>query len=136
MGSEPGRVSLGFRRSYAPRARMAGALRVGRFATGLALAGLAVVAGALVWLQLAVRYDGLPETLALHFPPYETPPLAEVVERSALFELPRTASLILGVNVVAGIVVHRWERIVSYLLFAGAAAVQGVFFVALAIAIA
>ena len=82
------------------------------------------------------RYDGLPETLALNFPPYETPPLAELVERSALFELPRTASLILGVNIVAGIVIHRWERIVSSLLFAGAAAVQGVFFVALAIAIA
>ena len=104
--------------------------------TALALAALAVVAGALVWLQLAARYDGLPETLWLHFPPNEAPPLAADVERSALFELPRTAAAILGLNLVAGIVVHRWERIASYLLFAGAAAVQAVFFVALAIAIA
>ena len=40
MGSKPGRVRLAFRRSYAPRARTAGALRVGCFATGLALAGV------------------------------------------------------------------------------------------------
>lgn len=122
--------------SHHVRRERPGLLSVWDDRSGLALAGLAVVAGALVWLQLAVRYDGLPETLALNFPPYETPPLAELVERSALFELPRTASLILGVNIVAGIVIHRWERIVSSLLFAGAAAVQGVFFVALAIAIA
>ncbi len=39
MGAEPLRVTLAFRRSYAPRAPMAGALRVGSLALGFVLVG-------------------------------------------------------------------------------------------------
>ena len=102
---------------------------------GLTLAGLAILSGALVWAQLAVRYDSVPETIALHFPPSEASPLVEVVERSALFELPQTATVTLFVAIAAGALIHRRERVAGYLVFTGAAAVQAVFFVATAIAI-
>ena len=103
--------------------------------TALGLAGIAVALGALVWLQVAVRYNSLPETIELHFPPTELPPLPEVVQRSAIFELPQTAALMLLGGLLLGALLHRWERVATYLTFGAAAAVQAVFFVATAIAI-
>jgi hypothetical protein len=104
--------------------------------TGLALAALAVAAGALVWLQVAARYGSLPETLELHFPPGQAPPLAGLAERSAILELPQTATVMLLGGLAIGVALHRWERIAGYLMFGVAATVQAVFFVATAIAIA
>ena len=113
-----------------------GALTLWHDRTGVALAGLAIAAGALVWLHIAARYRSLPETLELHFPPTETTPLAEVVARSAILELPQTAAVILLGSLVLGAVLHRWERIAAYLVLGAAAAVQAVFLAATAIAIA
>ena len=102
---------------------------------GLAIAGVAIAVAALVWLQLGVRYGSVPETIPLHFPASDPPPLVEVVERSALFELPQTATAILLVGLVFGALVHRRERMAGYLVFAGATVVQAIFLVATAIAI-
>ena len=45
---------------------------------------------------------GPPATLELYFPPTRPQPIVTVVSRDAIFELPRTASLMLGVNLVVG----------------------------------
>jgi hypothetical protein len=101
----------------------------------LALAGLALAAGAAVWAAVAVRWAGLPQTLELHFPPSEQVPLVEVVTRGAILELPRVASTMLAINLVIGIAVHTWERVAAYVLLIGAAAVQIAFIAALEIAL-
>lgn len=101
----------------------------------LALTGVALVAGALVWGVVAMRWGGLPETLELHFPPTETLPLVEVVGRSALLELPRVASTILALNVVIGVALHAWERAAGYALLASATAIQIGFIVAIQLAL-
>ncbi|MDA1061931.1 MAG: PH domain-containing protein [Chloroflexi bacterium] len=98
--------------------------------TALTLAGIAVAAGALVWLHVAARYRALPETFELHFPPTEATPLAEVVARSAILELPQTGAVILLLGLVAGALLHRWERMASYMVLGAATAVQAIFLVA------
>ena len=78
---------------------------------GLAIAGVANRGGRpRLAAQLGVRYGSVPETIPLHFPASDPPPLVEVVERSALFELPQTATAILLVGLVFGALVHRRER--------------------------
>ena len=103
---------------------------------GMALVVLALLAGAAVWGQLTARYDDIPPTLELHFPPTEPMPIVTVVSRDVIFELPRTASLILGVNLLVGMVLHAWDRVASYVVFLGATAVQAAFFAAIALALA
>ena len=103
---------------------------------GMALVLLALLAGAAVWGQLTARYEDIPATLELHFPPTEPTPIVTVVSRDAIFELPRTASLILGVNLLVGLVLHAWDRVAGYVLFLAATAVQAGFFAAIAIALA
>ncbi len=104
-----------------------------RLGQGLAL--LAVLAGALVWGQLAMRYGDLPATLELHFPPTEATLIVTVVSRDAIFELPRTALLMLGLNLLLGLLLHGWNRVTGYVLFIGATVVQLAFFAAIAIAL-
>ncbi len=105
-----------------------------RVGQGLAL--LALLAGALVWAQLAVRYGGLPATLELHFPPTAPATIVTVVGRDAIFELPRAASLILALNLALGLLLHAWNRVAGYVLFIGATVVQLAFVAAIAIALA
>ena len=103
---------------------------------GIALALLAVLAGAAVWAQIAMRYGGLPPTLELHFPPTEVVPIVTVVSREAILELPRTASLMLALNLALGLAFFSWDRVAGYVLLIAAVAVQGAFFAATAIALA
>ena len=102
---------------------------------GLALALLAILAGAVVWAQFALRFGDLPATLELHFPPTEPTPIVTVVSRDAILELPRTASLILGVNLLLGLGLHAWDRVAGYVMFIAATAVQVAFFAAFEIAL-
>ena len=102
----------------------------------LTLALLAIVAGALPWLQLALRYGDLAATLEIYFPPSRPQSIVTVVGRDAIFELPRTASLMLGLNLVVGLALYSWDRVAGYVVFIAAAAVQIAFFAAIAIALA
>lgn len=104
--------------------------------TARILALVAVLAGALVWALVAFRYQALPQTLELHFPPGEQLDLITIVGREAILELPRMASLILGINLLAGIALHAFERAAGYVLLIAATAVQLAFMIAIAIAIA
>ncbi len=101
----------------------------------LALAGIALAAGAAMWAAVALRWAGLPQTLEVHFPPTQQLPLVEVVSRSAILELPRVATLMLAVNLVLGVAAHTWERVASYVLLVAAALVQVAFIAALEIAL-
>jgi hypothetical protein len=102
---------------------------------GIALVLLALLAGAAVWAQVALRYGNLPPTLNLHFPATEVTPIVTVVDRDAVLELPRAASIVLAVNLVLGIALHAWERVAGYVLFMAAIVVQIAFIAAFAIAI-
>jgi hypothetical protein len=103
---------------------------------GRALALVAVAAGVLVWAQVVLRYPSLPPTLDVHFPPGETLDLVTVSTREALFDLPRSATAMLALNLVVGMALHGWERVAGYVLFIAAAVVQVAFFAAVAIALA
>ena len=103
--------------------------------TALVLAAVALLGLFAVWLQIALRFPDLDLTIPLHFPPLEADPLLPRVPRSALLELPRVASAVLAVNLVAGLLLYSWERVAGYLMWAGAAAIQAAFFVAIVVAL-
>lgn len=102
--------------------------------TGLMLAGGAIVLAALFWLIVGWQYGSLPETFELYFPPSSASPLVELVGRSAVLELPRTASLLLVVNLALGVVLYAWERAAAYTLFVAAGLLQVGFVVAFILA--
>jgi len=102
--------------------------------TGMILAGGAILLGALAWVVVGAQYGSLPETFELYFPPSSTSPLVELVGRSAVLELPRTASLLLVVNLVLGIALYTWERAAAYTLFVAGAGLQAGFIVAFVLA--
>jgi len=102
--------------------------------TGIALASVAALLGAAVWLVVAARYNALPETFELYFPPSHSSPLVELVGREAVLELPRTASLLLLANLVGGILLYAWDRTAGYALFLAGAAIQVGFIAAFVLA--
>ncbi|MEZ4502160.1 MAG: PH domain-containing protein [Dehalococcoidia bacterium] len=103
---------------------------------GRALALAAIAAGLAVWLQVVLRYPSLPATLQLHFPPNDAPEVLTLSNREALFEIPRTGSAILVLNLVLAIALYGWERTPGYVLLAAAFGVQVALFAATTIALA
>ena len=100
------------------------------------LAAAAVVAAALVWAQVAFRYDSLPPAIELRWPPTPQGSVVNVTGREAILELPRTSTVLLVLNLALGAVAHAWDRMATYLLFGAAVAVQAAMFVALLLALA
>lgn len=98
----------------------------------LLIAGLAVLGGAAVWLQIVLRHGAVPATVPLHLPAGEA---AEFVARPALLELGSAATVILIAGLAIGLLVHARERVAGRLVFAAAAVVQVIFLAATAIAI-
>jgi hypothetical protein len=101
-----------------------------RYAQAL-LAAAVLTSVALLGFVFGV-YPGLADHLNLAFPPVGEP---EFRPKREVLQIPLTALAVLAVSLAAGLVVHRWERGVSYLLFTGAIFLQGLFWVAAAIAI-
>jgi hypothetical protein len=95
----------------------------------------AVVGAAVVWAYIAVRYSSLPPTLTLHFPPTAQDTVLTVTAREAILELPRVATLLLLANLAVGSLLHTWDRMAAYLLFAAAVAAQVIMLVAVVLAI-
>ncbi len=131
------RQDLGSTAELPHHVRRAGAARLGLWSDrpALALIALAVAAGALVWLQVALRYAGLPETFEVTFPPGSPPPITGLEGPPALLELPRTATLLLLGGLGLGAAAYPRERAAGRLLFAAAAAVQAIFAAGAAIAL-
>lgn len=101
-----------------------------RYAQAL-LAAAVLASVALLGFVFGV-YPGLADNLNLAFPPVGEP---EFRPKREVLQIPLTSLAVLAVSLAAGLVVHRWERGVSYLLFTGAIFLQGLFWVAAAIAI-
>ena len=103
---------------------------------GRTLALAAIVAGLAVWLQVVIRYPSLPVTMQLHFPPTDAVGVLTLSNRDALFEIPRTGTAILVLNLVLAIALYGWERVPGYVLLAAAVGMQVALFAATAIALA
>lgn len=96
----------------------------------------AAIACLLVWLQVVLRYPSLPPTLDLAFPASRVTEIVTVSSREVLFNLPKTATGILVLNLVLGVAVHGWSRVAGYVLLGAALAVQIAILAATAIALA
>lgn len=101
-----------------------------RYAQALLVAAV-LTSAALMGFVFGV-YPGLADHLNLAFPPGGEP---ELRPKREVLQIPLTALAVLAVSLAAGVAVHKWERAASYLLFAGAIFLQGLFWVAAAIAI-
>lgn len=102
---------------------------------GRSLAVIALGAGAMMWGVVAFRYPGLPATFELHFPAWQALPVPDIVEREAILELPRTATLVLGINLLVGLALHAWDRVAGYVLFIAAIVIQVGFVLAFQLAL-
>ncbi len=101
-----------------------------RYAQGLAL--VAVLLCAATAGVIYANYGGLPESLAISFPPLD---VERVASKHELLSLPATAFGILLVSLVAAVAARAWEKLASYTLLAGLVAVQVVFLWGAAVAV-
>ncbi len=97
------------------------------------LAAAAVIGLALVWAQIALRYGSIPEREPLHFPVNDT--VVSSQGREAILELPRTATFLLAADLILGVILHSWDRMAGYVLFAAAVAVEVGIFAAIVLAL-
>ena len=96
--------------------------------TGGVLLGAATAINLGLFGYLCVRFPGLDEQLPLHF---SSQGLADRIGTKAeLFALPIIGLIILGTNLVLGLLLYRKERAGSYLLWGAAAAAQALFWLA------
>jgi hypothetical protein len=101
-----------------------------RYAQALLVAAV-LTSTALIGFVFGV-YPGLADHLNLAFPPGGDP---ELRPKREVLQIPLTALAVLAVSLAAGLAAHKWERAASHVLFAGAVFLQGLFWVAAAIAI-
>ena len=102
---------------------------------GWALAGVAIGVCAIAWLLLAAQYGALPETVHVFFPPAEVNPLSDTNAKNILIGVPRAATIVLALDLVAGVLMYAWDRTVARLVLGAGIAVQVGFLVALQMAI-
>jgi hypothetical protein len=130
------RAAFEARRSLGPNKRIPHRTRYARWLTlslwsdqtARLLLGLAAGLNLALFGFLSLRLPHLPPVLALHFSaaglPDRSGPKGEV------FSLPIIGLIILGANLMLGLLLYRRERAGSYLLWGAAAAVQGLFWLA------
>jgi len=102
---------------------------------GRILVAAALLATFVMWALVSLRYPDLPAALELHFPASEDTGLVDVRTKDSILQLPRIATLILGINLLIGFALHAWERVAGYVLFLAAGAIQLGFAAAIAIAL-
>ncbi|MGE3857434.1 MAG: PH domain-containing protein [Dehalococcoidia bacterium] len=102
---------------------------------GWLLAGLAIAMCAAAWLVLAAQYGDLPETVRVFFPPADRNPLSETNSRDILLHIPRAATVVLTLDLVAGVLMYAWDRTVARLVLGAGIAVQVGFLVALQLSV-
>lgn len=93
-----------------------------------ALIGVAVFINAGLFGYLAARFPGLDLQLPLHF--NSLGEADRIGLRMELFTLPIISLIILGTNLVLGLILYRGERAGSYLLWGAAAAAGALFWLA------
>lgn len=97
--------------------------------------GLALLIGALVAVLalfgfLSARFPGLPRSLPLHFDAKGAPDV--LAPQGQIFFLPIIGLLVLLTNGVLGGLLYRRERLLTYLLWSGAAVIQILLWIAVA----
>jgi hypothetical protein len=102
---------------------------------GWLLAASALGVCAIAWLLLAFQYGGLEQTVRVYFPPAEVNPLSETNPKAILIGIPRAGTIVLGLNLVAGVLMYAWDRTVARLTLGAGIALQVGFLVALQLAI-
>jgi hypothetical protein len=101
-----------------------------RWAQGLAVA--AAVLCATTFGVIFANYGGLPDSMAISFPPLD---VERIASRHDLLSLPTTAFAVLLVGLISGFAARAWERLASYMLLASLVAIQGVFLWGAAVAV-
>jgi hypothetical protein len=97
---------------------------------------LAAIAGCLLlWVYVVLRYDSLPPTFTISFPPGVPSDLVAISGREALFAMPRAATAVLAINFGIGIVAHASSRVAGYVLFGTAILAQLAMFAAVTLAL-
>jgi hypothetical protein len=97
--------------------------------TAWALLGLAVVLNLGLFGYLSARFPGLDFQLPLHF---NNQGMADRIgAKVELFALPIIGLIILGTNLILGLLLYRRERAGSYLLWGAASAAQALFWLAI-----
>lgn len=102
---------------------------------GWLLAGTAAAMCAVAWLTLAVQYGDLPPTVNVYFPPADPNPLSATNGRAILIQIPRAATVVLALDLLAGVLMYAWDRIVARLVLGAGIAMQVGFLVAMQMAI-
>jgi len=96
--------------------------------TARTLIGAAVIINLGLFAYLSTRFPGLDLVLPLH---YDSLGLVDRFGgKMELFALPVIGLIVLGTNLVAGLILYRWERAGAYLLWGSAAAAQVLFWLA------
>ncbi len=103
--------------------------------TGRVLAGLAIVLCVVLWGAFGVQYQSLPEMIDVHFPPYQSRAIVELVDRQVLLELPQLATMLLAANLAVGFLLYTWDRAAAYAVFVTGGVLQVGFLVAFQVAI-
>ena len=96
--------------------------------TAWTLLGAALVINLALFGYLAASFPGLDFQLPLHF--NRLGQADRIEPKMELFDLPIIGLRILGANLALGLILYRWERAGSYLLWGAAAAVQALFWLA------
>jgi hypothetical protein len=98
------------------------------------LAGVLIAAFLAVLGYVLQMYPDLSQSLPLRFPSLGG--IVRVSDKSALLDIPLSAAGVLGLNLVAAIFLHSWERMVSYVLLLAGIALQLMLLVAAIVAVA
>ena len=123
---------------------MIGKLRLGRivaWAIGLVLSkvegldrlvhvllALGLLLNLALFAYIGWRYRALPEVLPLHFDILGQPDRLGV--RNEIFQLPAIGLLLLVLNSLLGLAIHRWQKLGAYLLLGVTTVVQILFWLA------
>jgi len=100
----------------------------------LVMAGLLLVAFFAVLGYVLDTYPGLSQTVALRFPSFGG--IVRLSDKSSLLDIPYSGAGFVAVNLFFAIVLHTWERMVSYVLLVSGVVIQVVLLVAAIVAVA
>jgi hypothetical protein len=87
-----------------------------------------------VLVYVLTRYPDLPQSVPLRFPALGG--IVRVSDKSDLLDIPRSGLGFLAVNLTLAIVLHNWERMVSYVLLLAGVSIQVMLLVAAIVAVA
>lgn len=104
------------------------ALPLERDRLSLAMLLLAIAGNAAMFLYVRLNFASLPAVIPLHFDPSGQPD--RLAAKGGLFALPTIGLLVVGTNLLLGLLLRRRYELAARFLWAGAAFVQVLLFIA------